>query len=85
MTSRRDELLARLAARTPGGGSSGRTRGRVAAVVLGWLVLMTVWGFGRAWHGGTAPVELTLGLVAGTITAVQAWRRAGRGRGGDGA
>lgn len=83
MTSRRDELLGRLAARTDRSTRSGRTRGRVAAVVLGWLVLMTVWGFGRSWHGGLAPVELTIGLVAGTITTVLAWRRAGRRHDGD--
>lgn len=75
--SRRDALVARLADRTPRGG---RIRGRVAAVALGWLVLMTVWGFGRAWHGGLAPVELGLGLLAGTATAVTAWRRSGRDR-----
>jgi hypothetical protein len=74
--SRRDEMLARLADRTPRGG---RTRGRVAAVVLGWLVLMTIWGFGRAWHGGLAPMELAVGLLAGTAAAVTAWRRSGRG------
>lgn len=76
---RRDELVARLAARGPGrGGSGGRARGRVTAVVLGWLVLMTVWGFGRAWHGGWAPVELAVGLLAGAITTILAWRRADR-------
>lgn len=79
---RRDEALARLAARLPGGrrsGPGGRgVAGRVGAVVLGWLVLMTVWGFGRAWHGGWAPVELAIGLVGGTAAAVRAWRRAGR-------
>lgn len=76
---RRDELLQRLAARGPGrGGPGGRWRGRAAAVVLGWLVLMTVWGFGRALHGGLAPVELTIGLVGGTVATVVAWRRADR-------
>ena len=74
--TRRDELLARLAARTPRRG--GPAGGRIAAVVLGWLVLMTVWGFGRAWHGGMAPVELVLGLVGGGVTSVVAWRRVDR-------
>lgn len=81
MTSRRDELLGRVAARMDRGGPSGSpTWGRVGAVVLGWLVLMAIWGFGRAWHGGWAPVELTIGLVAGTTVGALAWRRAGRRR-----
>lgn len=72
--SRRDQWLARMASRMPVvGGRQGRRR--AAAVVLGWLVLMTIWGFGRSWHGGLAPVELTVGLVAGTVTTVAAWRR----------
>ena len=73
----RDDLLARLAARTP---ASRRGRGRLGAVVLGWLVLMTVWGFGRAWHGDWALVELVIGLVGGTLATVLAWRRASRDR-----
>lgn len=52
---------------------------RVGAVVLGWLVLMTVWGFGRAqtgvvwgpWFG----VGLTLGVVAGSAQWVAVSRR----------
>lgn len=77
----RDDVLARLLDRLPTGGTSGRhsrTARRVAAVVLGWLVLMTVWGFGRAWHGGLAPVELIVGLVGGTTTSIVAWRRGDR-------
>lgn len=73
--SRRDQWLARVASRMPDRGSR-RGRRRAAAVVLGWLVLMTIWGFGRAWHGGVAPVELAVGLAAGTITTLVAWRRA---------
>lgn len=72
----RDQLLARLASRSP---RSSRLTRRLAAILLGWLVLMTIWGFGRAWHGGLAPVELTIGLVAGTVATVVAWRRQGRG------
>lgn len=68
----RDELLARWASRSPG---DNRLTRRLGALLLGWLVLMTIWGFGRAWHGGSAPVELAVGLVAGTIAAVIAWRR----------
>lgn len=71
----RDELLARLASRPP---RSTRLTRRLGAILLGWLVLMTIWGFGRAWHGGMAPVELTIGLVAGTIATILAWRRQDR-------
>lgn len=74
----RDDLLARLASRLPGGDRprpQRRTGRRIGAVVLGWLVLMTIWGFGRAWHGGLAPVELALGLLAGVVAAVVAWPR----------
>lgn len=72
---RRDEVLGRLAASL---GTPGRRGRRGVAVLLGWLVLMTIWGFGRAWHGGLAPVELVVGLVAGTAVAVLGWRRASR-------
>lgn len=68
----REDVLRRLARRAPRGGTVAR---RVMAVVLGWLVLMTIWGFGRAWHGGLAPVELTIGLVAGAGATVIAWGR----------
>ena len=50
-------------------------RRRVRAVGLGLLVLFTIWGFGRAWHGGFAPVEFVVGVVAGGISAAVAWRR----------
>lgn len=70
---RRDDVLGRVAASLRRPGRRGR---RVMAVVLGWLVLMTIWGFGRAWHGGLAPIELGIGLVAGTAVAALAWRRA---------
>ena len=45
------------------------------AVGLGLLVLFTIWGFGRAWHGGFAPVEFVVGVVAGGISGALAWRR----------
>jgi hypothetical protein len=72
----REDLLARLADRLPRAG--GGTARRVVAVVLGWLVLMTVWGFGRAWHGGWAPVELVVGLVGAVATTIAAWPRGRR-------
>jgi hypothetical protein len=71
----RDDVLARLLRWVP---SPSRTTARVGAIVLGWLVLMTIWGWGRAVHGDLAPRELTVGLVAGAVTAVIAWRAAGR-------
>jgi hypothetical protein len=57
---------------------------QVAALVLGWLVLMTVWGFGRS----TFPADETswqlAGLVAGAVVwalaAVLARRRIRRAR-----
>jgi hypothetical protein len=42
---------------------------QVAAVVLGWLVLMTVWGFGRS----TFPADEDRWLVAGAIVGALAW------------
>lgn len=72
--SRRDALLADLAARLR---RPGRGLRRAGAVVLGWLVLMTIWGFGRSWHDGLAPVELAVGLVCGGVVTLLAWRRSG--------
>lgn len=53
-----------------GRSSSSIGRRRLRAAGLGLLVLFTIWGFGRAWHGGFAPVEFVVGLVAGTVAAV---------------
>lgn len=71
----RDDVLARLLRRVP---SATRTTARVGAIVLGWLVLMTIWGWGRAVHGGLAPRELAIGLLAGSIAAILAWRGASK-------
>jgi len=71
----RDDALARLLRRVP---SPTRTTARIGAVVLGWLVLMTIWGWGRAVHGDMAPRELVIGLLAGSVAALIAWRRASR-------
>ena len=51
---------------------------RVGAVVFGWLVLMTVWGFGRAQRGDEAAVELVIGLVGGLAAGTAAWRAGSR-------
>jgi hypothetical protein len=48
---------------------------QVAAVVLGWLVLMTVWGFGRS----TFPADEDRWLVAGSIVGALAWALAATG------
>jgi hypothetical protein len=42
---------------------------QVAAAVLGWLVLMTVWGFGRS----TFPTEEDRWLVGGLAAGAVAW------------
>jgi len=42
---------------------------RAGSVVLAWLVLMTVWGYGRASTGATVSAWLWLGLVGGILAA----------------
>jgi hypothetical protein len=55
-----------------------------AAPLLGWLVLMTVWGFGRASYPEVADRYLLIGLALGAIVwlvaAVQAAGRLRRAR-----
>lgn len=52
---------------------------RVAgSVVLGWLVVMTVWGFGRSGFPEQHRWFLAVGLVAGVVTAVVSARHASR-------
>jgi hypothetical protein len=55
-----------------------------AAPVLGWLVLMTVWGFGRSTYPGQAQAWLlagaALGAIAWTVAAVRAAGRLRRAR-----
>lgn len=48
---------------------------RAAAVGLGWLVLMTVWGFGRAQTGVTVGPWLYAGTILGVSVASMQWRR----------
>jgi hypothetical protein len=52
---------------------------QVAAVVLGWLVLMTLWGFGRSTYPDHERWWLAGGLAAGCV-AWAAAARAARGR-----
>jgi hypothetical protein len=66
MGRRRDDLLARLAGRGAAHDGGRRALPRpVVAAGLGWLVLMTIWGFGRS----------AVGLVVGTLAAVLTARR----------
>jgi hypothetical protein len=55
---------------------------QVAAPILGWLVLMTIWGFGRssfpADEGGWFVAGLLTGVVAWVLAAVGARRRVQR-------
>lgn len=57
---------------------------QVAALVWGWLVLMTVWGFGRSSFPQQETSWLVAGLVAGGLvwgaSAVSARRRVARAR-----
>ena len=52
-----------------------RWRLHLTAAGLGWLVLMTIWGFGRASAGGNAPGWLVAGLAAGLLATAVAERR----------
>lgn len=65
---RRSVFLAKLFAtdaRRPGAARRRRSTG----VFVGWLVLMTVWGFGRAGLPGLAGLFLWAGLLGGAVTA----------------
>jgi hypothetical protein len=57
---------------------------QVAALVLGWLVLMTIWGFGRSTFPADGARWRTAGLVAGglvwLLAALLAHRRIRRAR-----
>lgn len=57
---------------------------QVAAPVLGWLVLMTLWGFGRSSFPEQEPAWLAAGLATGALVwvgaAVAARRRVARAR-----
>jgi hypothetical protein len=63
---------------------STRWRPLAAAAVLGWLVVMTVWGFGRTAapdaHGGWLLAGLVLGSGAGSVAARAGVRRLRRAR-----
>lgn len=54
----------------------GRWRAALRGVVLGWLVLMTVWGFGRSGFPEHERWFLAVGVLAGVVTAVLNGRRA---------
>jgi hypothetical protein len=76
MGRRRDALLARLAGRGAAHDGGRRALPRpVVAAGLGWLVLMTIWGFGRSAAPERAGSFLAVGLVVGTLAAVLTARR----------
>lgn len=56
----------------------------IGAAVLGWLMLMTVWGFGRSTYPGAAQTWLLAGAVLGAllwlVASVHAARRVRRAR-----
>lgn len=45
-------------------------RSAAAAAGVGWLVFMTIWGFGRAGYPAVADRFLIVGLAAGAVVAV---------------
>lgn len=55
-----------------------RWRLLVAAPVLGWLVLMTVWGFGRATYPQDADSWFAIGLAMGAAVGIGAFVALGR-------
>jgi hypothetical protein len=55
-----------------------RWRLLAAAPVLGWLVLMAVWGFGRSTYPDSATLWLQAGLLLGALTWFVAAMAAGR-------
>lgn len=74
--ARRDEWLERAARRDRS--STGPTSGwrrRGLAVLVGWLVLMTVWGVGRSGFPDRVGWFLAVGLVGGAIATTVLWRR----------
>lgn len=44
----------------------------VAALVLGWLLFMTFWGFGRSSHPAAVDAWRTAGLVVGVVASAVA-------------
>lgn len=53
-------------------------RSHATAPVLGWLVLMTLWGFGRSTDPGREVAWLVAGLGVGSVVAV--WTAVGAAR-----
>lgn len=71
--TRRDEWLRRAAQRGRSTGTGWRRAG--TALLLGWLVLMTVWGVGRSGFPDRVQWFLAIGIAAGVVTAAVSWRR----------
>ncbi|MFP5308267.1 MAG: hypothetical protein ACLGIR_01670 [Actinomycetes bacterium] len=71
---RRAAALARLAG-ARGDAPRRRLPRLVVALGLGWLVLMTVWGFGRSAAPHRAGAFLLVGLAGGVVAAAATLRR----------
>ncbi len=78
--TRRDEWLALAARMRPRDGrvASGVRRRAVVALLVGWLVLMTVWGVGRSAAPERHLVFLAIGLAAAAVTVWMLGRSGGR-------
>lgn len=73
--ARRDEWLRRAAGSERWVAPWGRRWRRAAALLVGWLVVMTVWGVGRSGFPDHVGWFLAVGLAAGAITSIVLWRR----------
>lgn len=74
-------LVGRLAAVLADGAGGWRAPWWLPPVVLAWLLLSTIWGFGRAAYPEQATAFLVVGLLValGVGGALLALRRPGRG------
>ena len=77
---RRDGPLERLATTLAGRAGGWRAPWWLPPVVLAWLLLSTIWGFGRAAFPDRASTFLVAGLTAGVLVGggLLALRRPGR-------
>lgn len=73
--ARRDEWLRRTTSeRSRATPRTGPWRRRGLALLVGWLVLMTVWGIGRSGFPEQVEWFLGVGVVGGGVTTAVLWR-----------